>query len=211
MVLTVSDTGVGISMDEKERIFEPFYTKKVMGRSGTGLGMAVVWGSVKDHDGYIDMDSVVDQGTTFYLYFPATREVQAKGKEHQRIEEYRGNGESILVVDDLASQRDIATTILSELGYNPSSVASGTEAVDFIKRQKVDMLILDMIMEPGMDGLETYRKIIEFCPQQKAIIASGFSETVRVKAAQEIGAGQYLKKPYTLENMGIAVRDELGK
>ena len=209
VVITVSDTGVGISSEERDRIYEPFYTKKVMGRSGTGLGMAVVWGTVKDHGGYIDLESTVGQGATFSLYFPATRQHFDQDRELQPIESYQGNGESILVVDDLESQREIATTILSRLGYETAAVSNGSEAVDYVRAQKVDLLILDMIMEPGMDGLETYRKIIEIHPGQKAVIASGFSETDRVKAAQKIGAGEYLKKPYTLEKMGIVVKNVL--
>jgi len=211
VALTVSDTGVGIAAEDKEPIFEPFYTKKVMGRSGTGLGMAVVWGTVKDHDGYIDLESTVGEGATFNLYFPATRQQHEEAKEQQPIEYYRGNGESILVVDDLASQRDIATTILSNLGYAATAVSNGAEAVEFLKDQKVDLLILDMIMDPGMDGLETFQKILAIHPGQKAVIASGFSETGRVKEAQKIGAGEYLKKPYTIEKMGTAVKNELKK
>jgi signal transduction histidine kinase/ActR/RegA family two-component response regulator len=210
-VLTISDTGVGIPAEEKERIFEPFYTKKVMGRSGTGLGMAVVWGTVEDHGGSIDVQSTVGWGTTFSLSFPATRQQDETDKAQPPLESYRGNGEVVLVVDDLESQRDIAAAILSNLGYAASAVSNGSAAVDFVKDRNVDLLVLDMIMEPGMDGLETYRQIIEIRPGQKAIIASGFSETDRVKEAQRLGAGEYLKKPYTLENLGIAVKKELGQ
>ena len=211
VVLTISDTGVGISPEDKERIFEPFYSKKVMGRSGTGLGMAVVWGTVKDHSGYIDVESTLGHGTTFKLYFPATRQPHSEPVQELSIEAYQGKGELILVVDDLESQRDIATTILSELGYSVAAVSSGYEAVEFVRKQKVDLLILDMLMEPGMDGLETYQKILEISPSQKAIIASGFSETDRVKEALRIGVGLYIKKPYTMERIGIAVKHELKK
>ena len=211
VILTVSDTGVGISAEERERIFEPFYTKKVMGRSGTGLGMPVVWGTVKDHHGYIDVESTVGQGAAFNLYFPASRQQYAKDSEQQSIETYIGKGESILVVDDVEIQRDIATALLAKLGYVVTAVSSGAEAVAFVKNQKVDLLILDMIMEPGIDGLETYQKILEIHPGQKAIIASGFSETDRVKEMHKLGAGAYIKKPYTLEKIGTAVKSELKK
>jgi len=225
VILTVSDTGIGISSEDMEKIFEPFYTKKVMGRSGTGLGMAVVWGTVKDHKGYIDIQSVEGkarpprlspterddggQGTTFTLYFPVTRKELAKDKSLLSIEDYMGKGETILVVDDVEEQREIASRILKKLGYSVTSVASGEEAIDYLKDNKADLLILDMIMDPGIDGLETYKKIIEFHPGQKAIIASGFSETKRVKKAQRLGAGKYIKKPYTLGKIGIAVKNEL--
>jgi PAS domain S-box-containing protein len=209
VTLTVSDTGIGISSEDMGRIFEPFYTKKVMGRSGTGLGMAVVWGTVKDHKGYIDVQSTEGKGTTFTLYFPVTRQELAKDKSLLSIEGYMGKGESILVVDDVEEQREIASAILKKLGYSVTSVSSGEEAVDYMENNPADLLVLDMIMDPGIDGLETYKRILELYPGQKAIIASGFSETKRVKKAQRLGAGQYIKKPYTFEKIGIAARGEL--
>ena len=225
VVFTVSDTGVGISSEDRERIFEPFYTKKAMGRSGTGLGMAVVWGTVKDHKGYIDLQSTEGkarpprlspaerddggQGTTFSLYFPVTRKELAKDKSPVTIEDYMGKGESILVVDDVEEQREIASRILKKLGYSVTTVSSGEDAVNYLKDNSADLLVLDMIMDPGIDGLETYERIIELHPKQKAIIVSGFSETERVKKAQRLGAGAYVKKPYLLEKIGIAVRDLL--
>ena len=211
VTLSVSDTGVGIPAEDRDRIFEPFYTKKVMGRSGTGLGMAVVWGTVKDHKGYLDIESTEGRGTTFTLYFPATRKGRAKDKPLVSIEDYMGKGESILVVDDIGEQRDIASTILSELGYSVSSVSSGEEAVEYLRNHGADLLLLDMIMAPGIDGLDTYRTILELHPHQKAIISSGFSETDRVKEAKKLGAGHYIRKPYTLEKIGMAVREELDK
>jgi signal transduction histidine kinase/ActR/RegA family two-component response regulator len=210
-VLTVSDTGVGISPEDVERIFEPFYTKKTMGRSGTGLGMAVVWGTVKDHDGYIDVNSELGEGTTFSLYFPITWEMPAEEKVQIPLERYRGHGESILVIDDIKEQREIASEMLRKMGYNVISVPSGEEAVYFLKENKADLLVLDMIMNPGMDGLDTYRKILKYHPDQRAIIASGYSESDRVKQAQRMGAGVYVKKPYSFENIGLAVKAELDK
>ncbi|MBW2204876.1 MAG: PAS domain S-box protein, partial [Deltaproteobacteria bacterium] len=175
VVLTISDTGTGISQDDIKKIFEPFYTKKKMGRSGTGLGMAVVWGTVKDHNGYIDVQSIERKGTTFTLYFPVTRKKLPEDEASLPIESYSGNGESILIVDDVEEQRKIASGMLKELGYSVLSVSSGEEAVEYLKTNKVVLLVLDMIMDPGMDGLDTYKKIIEIHPGQKAIIASGFS------------------------------------
>ena len=210
-VLTVSDVGVGISDEDLERIFEPFYTKKTMGRSGTGLGMAVVWGTVKDHNGYIDVQSDLGDGSTFTLYFPITRESLPAEKQRVAAEAYKGNGESILIVDDIKEQREIASGMLEKLGYNVSSVPSGEEALNYVQDKTPDLLVLDMIMQPGMDGLETYQKILEFNPEQKAVIASGFSESEKVKEAQHIGAGAYVKKPYSFEKIGMAVKGELTK
>jgi len=194
VILSVSDTGTGILSEDMERIFEPFYTKKVMGRSGTGLGMAVVWGTVKDHKGYINVQSSKGKGTIFTLYFPVTRR-EIIGKEKAlAIEEYMGKGETILVVDDVKEQLEVASRILKKLGYSAISVSSGEEAVDYMKDNSADLLVLDMIMDPGIDGFETYKRVLELHPGQKAIIASGFSETDRVKEAQRLGAGQYIKK-----------------
>jgi PAS domain S-box-containing protein len=211
VVVSVSDTGVGISEVDRERIFEPFYTKKVMGRSGTGLGMAVVWGTIKDHKGYIDLQSQEGYGSTFKLFIPATRLVLDEGPTTFELADYRGNGESILVVDDIAEQREIASALLEQLGYRVDTAESGEAAIARIADTTVDLLILDMIMEPGLDGLETFRRIRRQNPNQKAIIASGFSETSRVKSAQMLGAGTYLKKPYTLEKLGLTVKAELEK
>ena len=101
--------------------------------------------------------------------------------------------------------------MLKELGYSAAMVSSGEEAVEYLKTNKADLLLLDMIMDPGLDGLDTYRKILETNPGQKAIIASGFSETDRVKAVQSLGAGAYIRKPLLLENIGLAVKKELEK
>ena len=117
IVLSVVDTGVGISTEDIKRIFEPFYTKKVMGRSGSGLGMAVVWGTVKDHKGYIDVESRLGSGSTFRLYFPVTREQLVYENEQCSIDQYVGRGESILIVDDVVEQLEIAAEILKKLEY----------------------------------------------------------------------------------------------
>lgn len=211
VLLQISDTGIGIRPEDQERIFEPFYTKKVMGRSGTGLGMAVVWGTVKDHKGYIDLQSVEGDGTTFTLYFPVTRESLPEDRSDAALVVSKGNGETILIVDDVEQQRQIATLMLNKIGYSVSSVPSGEAAVEYIKNNSADLIVLDMIMDPGIDGLETYKLILRHKPDQKAIIASGFSETWRVKEAQRLGAGAYVKKPYTIDKIGQAVAAELGR
>ncbi len=210
-LLEVEDDGIGISQEDLNKIFEPFYTKKVMGRSGTGLGLAVVWGTVMDHHGHIDVKSDNHSGTAFNLYFPVTND-EAQSHAHQiDIEKYRGNGETILVVDDIEEQREIASVILTELGYAVAAAPSGEEAVEYIKKQPVDLVILDMLMPPGMDGLNTYEEILKLCPGQKTIIASGFAETDRVKEALNMGVGQFIKKPYAIQDVGLAVKKELTK
>ena len=209
-VLSVSDDGSGIAPEDLERVFEPFYTKKMMGRSGTGLGLAVVWNAVQDHNGYINIKSS-EKGTVFELYFPVTRQKVATAKEEVPLEVYLGHGERILVVDDEERQREIACGLLTELGYAAESVSSGEEAVEYVKKHPVDLIILDMIMPKGINGRETYEKISKIRPGQKAIIASGFSETEEVKLAQKLGAGKYMRKPYTMKKIGGFVKEELEK
>ncbi len=209
VTLKVRDTGIGISPEDIERIFEPFYTKKSMGRSGTGLGMAVVWGTVKDHRGYIDLKSQEGKGTIITLYFPVTRKELDKIAEAVDIEAIKGNGETILIVDDVMEQRQIASEMLQKLGYSVTTVDSGEAAVDYLHHHQVDLIVLDMIMDPGIDGLETYQKILEIHPGQRTIIASGYSESDRVREAQRIGAGTYIRKPYLLEKFGHAIKTEL--
>ena len=208
VVLSVADTGPGIADVDIGHIFEPFYSKKIMGRSGTGLGLAVVWNAVQDHDGYIDI-STDDQGTRFDLYFPGSRELPYDRKEQLISRNLQGEGQRILVIDDEAGQRDIATLLLTRLGYQLFSAASGEDAVFFLKDHEVDLVILDMVMDPGMNGRKTYEQIISLYPGQKAIIASGFSETDEVKKTQRLGAGMFVKKPYTINQLGYAVKKEL--
>jgi PAS domain S-box-containing protein len=209
-VLAVSDDGSGISSDDLGRIFEPFYTKKVMGRSGTGLGLAVVWNVVQDHNGYIDVTSN-DNGTTFELFFPITRE-EISGKDlFMPFKDLKGDGEKILVIDDVASQRDISCKMLEAFGYKTKAVSSGEEAVEYLKENTVDLILLDMIMDPGINGRKTYEEILKIHPNQKAIIVSGFAETDDVKETQKLGANKFLKKPLTLERIGLAVKEEMEK
>ncbi|WP_167496415.1 ATP-binding protein [Desulfopila sp. IMCC35006] len=209
VMLRIMDNGIGIPDEDVSRIFEPFYTKKMMGRSGTGLGMAVVWGTVKDHHGYIDIQSVEGQGTAVTIYLSSTKAPRIQVNELEKIEEMRGAGQRILVIDDVKEQREIATAILSQIGYQVESVSSGETAVDYLLNHQIDLLVLDMIMDPGIDGLETYRRIICNHPGQRAIITSGFSESERVNEAKRLGAAVYVKKPYRVEALAKATRDAL--
>jgi two-component system cell cycle sensor histidine kinase/response regulator CckA len=171
--------------------------------------MAVVWGTVKDHQGYIDVQSEEGRGSSFTLYFPVTRKALAEEQPPVPPDAFKGQGQSILVVDDVREQRELAMSMLTRLGYRVGAVASGEEALEYLKTNRVDLIVLDMVMVPGMDGLETYQRMLEISPGQKAVIVSGFSETDRVKKAQELGAGAYIRKPYLLEKIGRAIRDEL--
>ncbi len=211
VTISISDSGEGISTEDLDHIFEPFYTKKVMGKSGTGLGLAVVWGTVGDHDGYITIRSKEGMGSTFTLYLPVTYEQVIENEIQVDITEYMGRGESILIIDDVHEQRELAAEMLNGLQYKVTLVGSGEEGVAYLQNHKVDLVILDMIMDPGMDGLDTFREIVVLHPKQRAIIVSGFAETKRVVKTQALGAGSYLRKPYVQEQLGLAVRKELDR
>ena len=208
VLLKICDSGPGISAEDIEHIFEPFFTRKKMGHSGTGLGLAVVWNAVQDHAGYIEIDQL-EQGTCFNVYLPITRAEIGDEEEQAKVKDLHGAGEHILVIDDEEQIRDLATQMLTILGYRVSAVASGEAAIVFLRQEKADLLLLDMIMEPGISGYETYLQALKLNPEQKALISSGFSESRDVQRAQAAGAGSYLKKPYTLQQLGLAAKHEL--
>ncbi|NVN89665.1 MAG: CHASE2 domain-containing protein [Desulfuromonadales bacterium] len=208
--VSVTDEGIGIADEDLRKVFEPFYSKKSMRRSGSGLGMTIIWATVKDFGGYIDLQSREGQGTRFELFLPATRDGAGSPSRVAVLDDYIGT-ENILVVDDVPEQRMIATNMLTKLGYAVTSVASGEAAVEHLREHVADLVVLDMIMPGGMDGLETYLHVIALRPGLRAIITSGFSESDRVKALRQMGVGEYVQKPYTLEKLGMAVRSELDR
>ncbi|MGD9976000.1 MAG: response regulator, partial [Desulfatirhabdiaceae bacterium] len=207
-VLIITDTGSGISDKDIKHIFEPFYTKKKMGRSGSGLGLAVVWNTLKEHGGTVDVRST-PKGSSFKLYFPVTHE-PVELKQRCQDELMQGKGETILVVDDEPQLLDIASSMLEACGYNVSTVNSGEEAVSYLQNQRVDIVLIDMLMEPGINGRETYEHILQIHPGQKAIIASGFAENSEVRKTLSLGASVFIKKPYSMADIAKAVKDVLG-
>ncbi len=206
-VLTIEDNGPGISNEDIHHIFDPFYSKKKLGRSGTGLGLTVVRNTVSRHDGFIDVESG-GQGTTFKLYFPITREKE-KTTPEQNLRSFYGKGETILVVDDKANQRDIACRILNRLGYQASSVPSGEAAIEYTREHTIDLLMLDMIMDPGINGRETYQRILQNAPHQKAIVVSGYALNEEADQARKLGISQFLAKPYSISSLGKAIKNEI--
>ncbi len=209
VLLTVSDTGCGIPDRVLPKIFDPFFTTKVMDKGrGTGLGLSIVNAVVEDHGGHIDLETTIGEGTSFYMFFPITREVTETTPAEKDIV---GGSERILVVDDDEIQRDVALRMLEKLGYHAGAVESGERALEFLNETPQDLLILDMVMEPGIDGTETYRRILEINPTQKAIIVSGYAESDRVEIALEMGAGAFVRKPLSLKVLAVAVRKELDR
>lgn len=204
--LTVRDSGCGIPNEILQKIFDPFFTTKSADRRrGSGLGLSVVDAVVKDHDGYIDIESMINEGTSFTIYLPITRE-NIKDDSH---EELIGGTESMLIVDDDEIQRKVCGKLLQNLGYQVSAVASGEEAVEFLKNNPQDLVILDMIMPGGLDGAQTFQRLREINPKQRTIIISGFSESEKVRRAQRLGAGAFAGKPLTKRKLAAVVRNEL--
>ncbi|KAB2890908.1 MAG: response regulator [Desulfobulbaceae bacterium] len=208
VTLTVADQGKGISTEDLEKIFEPFYSKKVMGRSGTGLGLTVVWNVVQDHRGHIDVATSAG-GTTFTISLPSTSSPARQPQQTVDLSLYRGGGETILVVDDVATQRQITCSILDRLGYRAEAVPGGEAAVEFVRKQPVDLVLLDMIMSPGISGRETYERITRLHPGQKALIVSGYAETEDVRETLRLGAAAFLKKPLMIHDLATTIHSIL--
>lgn len=206
--LEVSDSGPGIPGEIRGRIFEPFFTtKSTRRRCGAGLGLTLAQAIVEDHGGYIDLVSGRLGGTTFLVYLPVGREV---------LRESSGEGldagtETILVVDDDVEQREFAIQGLGALGYQVAAVVSGEEAIAYLRRRRVDLVVLDMVMPAGIDGAETYRRLRAICPDLRAIMVSGYPESDRTREAQALGAGVFLRKPLTLSRLAREIRRELDR
>lgn len=204
--ITISDTGQGIPSDVLPKIFDPFFTTKLSDKKrGSGLGLTVVHSIMEDHGGFIDYTSEINIGTTFFLYFPITQE-RLKSSTEQRVV---GGNESILVVDDDEMQREVTTKLLDNLGYGVMAVDCGEKALEIMKSQTFDLILLDMIMPGHINGAETYKMAIDINPNQKAIIVSGYAENEQVQQALDLGAGAFIKKPLTLKSLALAVRSEL--
>ncbi len=205
--LSVADTGGGISPEIRDRIFDPFFTTKTADRRrGSGLGLSVLQSIVEDHEGYVDLESEEGVGTIFRVYLPVCREQVAD----RAVDTVAGGDESLLVVDDDPGQRTVTRDLLESLGYSVTAVESGEEAVAYISDHQADLVLLDMVMT-GMDGAETYRRISELHPDQRAIILSGYADSERVALAQQLGARSFLRKPVTLAVLAREVRRELDR
>ncbi|MCX7823141.1 MAG: ATP-binding protein [Syntrophobacterales bacterium] len=204
VILEVRDTGRGISNEDLPYIFEPFYTTKKLGQSGTGLGMTVVWNVIKDMDGYIDLESTLGKGTTVRLFLPNKECEKNKPLAHVGTidEGYESfNPLRVLVVDDLPEQREMASLILKQMGVEVTTASGMEDALEMLRLQNFDLVLLDMVLGSGPDGLEVARSILRERPNQSIAIVSGYGESTRVKEALHEGVLCCIKKPYRSEDI----------
>jgi len=207
--LQVLDTGTGIDQNDLSRIFEPYFTKKVLGRSGTGIGLAVLWSIVKDHNGFVDVKSEIGKGTTFSIYIPVTSEKVDVKKRGKKAKDLDGSGEKLLLVDDEKELRTSLSEILRSLNYNTSMAASGEEALEYLSKKKVDLILLDMFLGPGIDGLETLKRIKKIIKSPKVIIISGYSSSEKIMQTEKLSVCCFIKKPFTIDELGSAIKKAL--
>jgi signal transduction histidine kinase/DNA-binding response OmpR family regulator len=208
--ISFTDTGCGIPDAIKDRIFDPFFTtKKADKKRGSGLGLSIVHGILKDHGGYIDLESQVARGTTFTVYIPTHRDIQAGETVHPKHPTNR----RILVIDDDAIQVTLLCDMLKSSGFQAIGAHSGEEGMRLLRDGKnpIDLVLLDLIMLPGMDGLDTYRAIHRLNAALPVLLMSGYNQAApKVLKAQQEGAGPYLAKPIEQILLARTVAQALG-
>jgi len=208
VMLSVSDTGMGMDKETQSRIFEPFFTTKEKGK-GTGLGLSTVYGIVKQSGGYVMVQSELGQGTTFNIYLPQMEGVAEK-LSTPVARSAEGGTETILLVEDEESVRQLVRETLSSRGYHVLEAENGEAALDVAMReQKIDLVITDVIM-PGMGGRELVQHLAKSRPESKVLYLSGYTEDA-IQSEGGMGNGTaFLQKPFTLQNLSRKVREVLG-
>ncbi len=209
VLLTVTDTGIGMDKETMERIFDPFFTTKEMGR-GTGLGLASAYGIIKGHGGYIEVDSKKGQGATFRIYLPASgKKVQKAVKTADQL--IKGTG-TVLLVDDEEVILEVGKELLEGMGYRVLTAKDGKEAVEAYKknRDEIDIVLLDMVM-PNMGGGEAYDRMKEINPDIKALLSSGFSIDGEASEILERGCNGFIQKPFSMKELSGRIRNILEK
>jgi PAS domain S-box-containing protein len=205
--IVIADRGSGIPQESIEKIFDPFYSTKVEGKSGSGLGLSIVWNIVQDHNGWIEVKDN-NPGAIFEIYLPATYEDSCPIPSPE-AEPQHGSGESILIIDDQAEQNEILETSLSRLGYKTHSVTSGEEGIAYLRDNSVDLLLLDMLMGDGLNGRQTLEIIKQFTPNQRAIVISGYANREEIDRTRELGVSIFLEKPVTIARLCSSIQDSL--
>ncbi len=209
ILISVSDTGVGMDAETVSRIFEPFFTTKQVGR-GTGLGLSTVYGIVKQHDGYIDVRSEPGEGTTFSVYIPETRETEELKQGRGSLSILPHGKETILLVEDEDTVRRTSSKMLSRLGYTVVEASNGPDAIAIIKGRstRFDLLLTDIIM-PEMDGAELVRTVRKLDPDIKVIFSSGYPESHLLQHGLDLTGIVLLRKPFSRNDLARNVRDVL--
>ena len=207
--LRVTDTGCGMDAYTMARVFEPFFTTKEVGK-GTGLGLATVYGIMKQHEGWIDVASEAGRGATFSVFFPATTHlVEAKTVDTASDTKIRGGHETILIVEDEPVLRDMAHIILQECGYQILEASSGREALGVWESHgsSIDLVLTDMVMPEGVSGMDLAQRLLSSNPRLRIVFASGYSMEDMDTAFVRNGSAVFLQKPYTHVTLAKAVRD----
>jgi CheY-like chemotaxis protein len=208
--LTVCDTGCGMDPITVNRIFEPFFTTKEIGK-GTGLGLATVYGIVKQHQGWIEVESNPGAGTTFQIYFPSTIKVAQSLSPARNEESVQGGTEKILVVEDEPALRDLVIEILTLYGYHVVPAGSGVEALRVWEehRDDIDLLLTDMVMPEGVSGRELGERLLRQRPDLKIVYTSGYSPGMSGKDFALLEGFNFLPKPYPPTRLAEVVRESL--
>jgi CheY-like chemotaxis protein len=207
VLLAVGDTGIGMDEKTKERIFEPFFTTKEMGR-GTGLGLASTYGIIKGHGGFIDVESQPGQGTTFFIYLPAsTKKVP---KSHRGSEKVLKGQETVLLIDDEDMVLEIGRALLETMGYRVITAKDGEEALSLYERQgsEIDLVLLDVVM-PGLGGGEVFDRLKIINPEMKCLLLSGYSIDGEASEIMKRGCDGFIQKPFKLKDLSKSIREIL--
>jgi nitrogen-specific signal transduction histidine kinase/ActR/RegA family two-component response regulator len=205
--LTVADTGTGMSPDVRAHLFEPFFTTKGPGK-GTGLGLAQVFGIVKQHEGHIKVDTTVGEGTTFTLYLPAAQAGMSEAASSRQVTSPEGRGETLLVVEDAAPLLLGIKEGLESLGYHVLTAANGREALEIAARRPVDLILTDLVM-PEMGGKALLDRLRDRSLQPAAIAMTGHITSMDADALKDAGFNAVLAKPFAIEALATLVRDTL--
>jgi CheY-like chemotaxis protein len=209
VLLAISDTGIGMSQEILDHLFEPFFTTKGVGK-GTGLGLAVVYGIVKQHGGHVSCESQPGAGTVFKVYLPAIDEQETVSDELGEEPRLHGGNETILLVDDEDVVRNLGELILRESGYTVLTAKNGKEALEIYRRDRetLSLVVLDLIM-PEMGGTDCLRELSRIDPKVKVLIASGFPTDTSIQEALQMGAKGSVNKPFRMKELLRGVRKVL--